>query len=511
MVTRTRSHAAVAILLLGVVLCSCGGRPELPPDSARLVYEHPMVTLDPHGHNDAVTGSVLAAVYEALVSGVPGGPFRPAIADRWTCPDDRTWQFRIREGVRFHDGRPLQIADVVGSLRRACFEPESALATYVEMVENVRTAEDDPSTVVVTTSRPFPLLLTRLAMIAVVPEDNDPSRPIGTGPYRWESGGTHGPVALRRWEGYWGPAPPLKQVDIRFLSDEAELERLVRLEALDVMASVSTSFLHDVPLGAGWRVVQTPSAASTLIGLNVTMPPLDDPRVREAIDLAIDRSELVADVFSKGWAEPAVSLVPPEAFGFNPARSLQPADPERARTLVEEAGATGAPVRIDCSTSAFRPLVDRIARELMSTGLEVTVVDHPYDEFYRRFETGENQVFLFSWNFRFSDSSSFLEALVHSRSPGRALGMLNGTGYADLQVDRWIELASAEPMSPTRLELIRLAIDRVMGDRPYLPLFYPARLALVREPFRIEPRSGSWVRPQEIAAADPGERRPRPL
>ena len=107
-------------------------------------------------------------------------------------------------------------------------------------------------------------------------------------------------------------------------------------------------------------------------------------------------------------------------------------------------------------------------------------------------------LFLFAWSFRFADASDFLDSMVHTKDPDGLMGRLNASGYSNPRVDRLIERAMNEASSSARLQLLRQALEQVANDRPYVPLFHPARTALIRDPFRILRQWGPWPRPQDI-------------
>jgi peptide/nickel transport system substrate-binding protein len=491
----------VASALLAVA--ACGSRPS-QVQVVRMAYQHEMVSLDPHAHDDSVTGSVLSGLYQGLVALSPGRTIDPCLAERWTTPDDRTWRFWLRRDVRFHDGRAMTVEDVVASLQRARLSADSALATYLEVLSDVRAVAGDEPVVEIVTRDPFPLLLTRLVMVAVVPRDFDPRVPTGTGPYMWVAGSVKGPVLLRRWGSYWGPKPTADEVSIRFVDQEDLLERLIRAQQLDVVSISSQDFIHTHAMAHPWRLIGIPSAATTILGLNIAKAPLQDPRVREAIDRAVDRRELVARVFPGGGAEPASCLAPATVFGYTPGPGPAPADHALGRRLLAEAGvAPGTRLRVDYS-GVYRPAVDFLVSSLAQIGLEAEVHERTFDALYRGIEQGTNELYLFGWNFGFADASDFLDAVAHSRDVKRRLGLLNGTRYSNPEVDSWIEEAAREPREGPRLELLRSALNQIAGERTYVPLFYHARFALVRSPFSLEATGRAWVVPQAVTVAPTG-------
>lgn len=487
-----RARTGFLLALAVVVLASaCAQSP--PVQSLRMAYPHEMVTMDPHAHADAVTGLVLGAVYESLVRFDPGQPVKPGLADRWTTPDESTWRIHVRDGVRFHDGSKLMAEDVVASIERA--RSSRVLGHQLVEIEDVRLLEDDDRTIEITTGRPTPLLLTRLESVAIVPRQFNPANPIGTGPFRWEVGSVQGPVLLKRWDDYWARATDFDEVTIQFVSVLEELAELLNNQKLDVVASVTMSYVRDHELNQSWRVVALPTVATAYLGINVTRPPLDDLRVREAIDSVIDRVELVREVFPAGLATPAISLVSPEVFGFSPVHRRHGPDLEKAKRLLAEAGvAPGTRLKLD-HQERYTPMIVALADSLAEVGIEIEPRLHQYESFYRRIEAAENELFIFSWNFRIADASPFLDAIVHSRDSSRGLGSFNGAMMGDSELDRSIEEAAHETRSEVRLELLQKIIGDVGGVYAYLPLFQPSALALVREPFDI---AGRRVRPQDV-------------
>ena len=479
------------VVVVAILTVGCAQAPTV--QSLRMAYPHELVTMDPHAHADSVTRLVMSAVYESLVRFEPGLPVRPELADRWTTPDDFTWQIHVRDGVFFHDGSRLTPEDVVASIERA--RTIGILGHQLEEIKQLRVLEGDERTIEITTTKPAPLLLTRLETVAIVPQNFDPSSPVGTGPYQWRVGSVQGPVLLERWDDYWARAPDFDEINIQFVSVLEELSELLHNEMLDVVASVTVSYVKDHESVHSWRVVALPTVATTYLGVNVTKPLLDDLRVREAIDEVIDRRRLVTEIYPPGLAVPSSSVVSPEVFGFSPTHRRHGPDLDRARRLLAEAGlAPGARLRLDYQ-ERYSFMIGALVDSLAEVGLEIVPRLHQYETFYRRIEEAENELFLFSWNFRVADASPFLDAMVHSRKPLRGWGSLNGAAVSDPDLDRLIEEAAHETRSEARLDLLQLVLTDLGAVHAYLPLFLPARLALVREPFDVV---GRQVRPQDV-------------
>lgn len=491
------------ILFWLVVMLAVGCQAPQRPQKVRLAYQHELVTLDPHNHNDSTTGTLLSAVYEPLVSLDPGVGAKPVLAIEWSTPTPTLWRFRLRPGVLFHDGRPLTADDVVASFKRVRFDLGLAVATFMDVVADVRKAADSPDTIEVLTHAPSPLLLHRIGMVAIAPQFFDPQRPIGTGPYRWESGRERGPIALRRWERYWGPPPGVPEVEVTFIPPDDELDTALRSGQVDVMSGVTLEFLRKHSLPPDWQVVEIPTLGTTILGMNVTKPLLRDPRVREAIELAIDPEALRDDAFPQRGGAPAWTLLPTEVFGADPTQRRQPPNPSRARLVLRAAGVGPSTELNLLLLGVDRGAVDWLVKALSEVGLRVKVDEASYELAYRRMMGADTELFMFGWNFRLADAADFLDSMVHSHDAQRRLGLQNGSGYARSDVDSLVEQCSREANPARRLALVRQVLRDLGEDRPYVPLYHHARFALVRQPFRLGLRAGLWVLPQQIRADAP--------
>jgi len=295
------------LLFLSVAFgCRPGGVTEqaAEPLRVRLLYQHTLIGLDPHSQNDGVTGAVLSGLFQPLVEVLPGARVEPVLAESWTTPTPEVWRFRIREGVLFHSGRELTPEDVVFSLNRARRPESKGLSNYLNGIESVRVAPD--GWVEIRTRGPFPLLAARLGMVGIVPQNYDPAIPVGTGPFCWVSGDAQGPLVFRKWEKFWAEKPEVEEIEIFFSSGDLESWELIRDGKVDVVGKTSLDFLMEHPLDdfpGRWTVIRNPASTTTILGLNLRSRPLDDPRVRLAIDLSIDREELVEKALSEGQGE----------------------------------------------------------------------------------------------------------------------------------------------------------------------------------------------------------------
>ncbi|MDR0583133.1 MAG: ABC transporter substrate-binding protein [Treponema sp.] len=348
MSTRTIFVSPVSALALAAlfVLTGCSRQKEKLSGQAaetatelRYGFTTEPVTLDPlHPSNTADGRSILFNVFEGLIKPDTEGRLQPCIAESWSIEQDGlVYNFRLRKGVRFHDGSLLNPADVQFTLETAV---AAGFAGFTD-IEKVETTED---TVTVTLKNPDPEFLPYIT-IGVVKADN-PDREknaIGTGPYYIESYTVQQSLVLRKFDGYWqglspeGGRPRLDKVTIVFLADSDALFLGLQGESIDG-ASITGSLTRQLD-PRRFDIVPGYSASVQVFALNNEVPPLDDIRVRQAINYAVDIQEIIDAAFF-GQGKPSGSPLIPGLAAYYEASLADPypLDLERARSLLAEAG-----------------------------------------------------------------------------------------------------------------------------------------------------------------------------
>jgi peptide/nickel transport system substrate-binding protein len=492
------SRSVLAVVLLAALVAACGG--EAPPETLLVAMEQDVRTLDPHRHDDSVTHSVLANVFEPLVTFDPQMRIVPALAEGWSNPSDVTWRFKLRPRVRFHDGQPLTARDAKFSLERA---RRFRAAPHLESLVKIDAVDD--ATLEIGTSVPEPVLLNKLAGVGIVPAGTpeEVTVPIGTAAYSfvsWEPGKDLRLVANDR---YWGGAPPLREARFRVLPDASARAGALARGELHLARELKRKDLEGV--GSRVRFVSHPGLVVVLLGARLDLPgPLRSRDVRKAIYLAIDPQELVES--SGVEATPVDQVVPPSIFGYLPDGGEPRPDRERARELLHRAGlGEGFDVTLDMA-EAFAPNVGRVlAEQLGRVGIRTTVVGLPWSALSARLERGESPFFSIGWSCN-GDASHLFDALLHTRE-GRSWGVSNFGGYANPLLDEAIERAGAILSPSRRLEALHEAMRIVLDDLPLIPLFNRRRTYGVDARLRFEPRLNGQVILRELSwgeAPEPG-------
>lgn len=488
----------MAVLVLASLVLACGGHEAPSPGQIVLGQPTSALSLDPYLHDEESTYSTLEHFYERLVAFGPEMELVPELALTWQNPTDTLWRIRLRRGVVFHDGRPFEAEDVAASIRRARALPGSRVAYYLESVADVRAA--DSETVEIETARPSPVLLNKLAFVAIVPRDTPLSpvtHPVGTGPFRFVSGRAGGEIVGERFDRYWGPRPAWERV--RFLSFP---EARSRGEAVAAGAADAVSrFPYDMTGWAsrqgGMRLVATPGLGVTLLGFDVRpSSPFADLRVRRAVAAAIDRADLVPPGEGK-YSIPIEQFVPAGVFGFIPTLPATRPDPREARRLLAEARFhPDVPIRFtfaDTHADVGRELV----RQLRAAGIPLVPEPLPQSELYARFAKDPPVLFLMSWAAGTGDGSDVLEALFHT--PKGGLGAANRFGYSNRGLDALVASAARSLDPASRREALWDAFRLLGRDVPAVPLLLRSSLYAVRPDLEWTQRRNRRMRAVDLA------------
>lgn len=282
-------------------------------------------------------------ITEALVNLSPkDGSVVPSLATSWRQVDSLTWEFKLREGVTFHDGKVFDAQAVVAALKRGQ-DPSLACEVGLATLKGIKlTAEAvNPTTLRIKTDVVEPILPNKMSALDIgspaTPGDGKTRAPAGTGPYKlaaWTPGQS---VTLTAYDGYWGDKPAIKNATIIWRAESAVRAAMVDTGEAQIAYEIAP---QDGTTGQDHAF---PNAETSLLRIDAQVPPLNDKRVREALNLAIDRDGLVGTVFHKD-AQKAMQVVPPSVFGFNPDIPVWTYDPKKAKALLAAAKADGVPV-----------------------------------------------------------------------------------------------------------------------------------------------------------------------
>lgn len=496
-----RRPVSVLLVLLLVSLAGCRGRSAGAGSALTVSVPYEVDRLDPHARNVAGPFAVLSHFYEPLVATDAHLALKPALAVRWDNPDPTTWVFHLRPGVTFASGRALTAADVVFSIERLKGSGTLEMSSYVGNVAKV--VARDPRTVEIRTERPSTVLLSELRFVPIVPAGSTQASleaaVDGTGPYRLQEFRKGVLLRMERREGYWGPPAPLSPVTFllaRFT--EQALADLASGSARLVQCN-SKRLEQAVAERPEFRMARQSSLFVKYLSLRFDAAPFQDPRVRKALHLAIDRTRLVSRLST--YAVPASQPVPPFVFGFNPAITLPPYDPVKARALLREAGVReGLEVTLR-TRKLFEETARLLAESLFEVGLTVNVVVLPEQEFYPLVLSGKVPALVSRMGCPTGDAGILLDQAVHTRDDVRHLGLGNDSGYSRPEMDALIEASAGQQDPEERRQTLQQIVSRMMEDLPWLPLYVDDDVYAVHQDLAWQPRYDGYVQAQEIQQA----------
>ena len=464
-------HALGLVLLTG----ACQGPvPEPAPATLRAAVRADVAGFfpNPPAANESYTFEMNRWVLDAVVGLDRGLNVVPALAEGWLTADDRTFVLELRPGLRFADGRKANAQDAVQSLRAGMRLGWPNLG-YLRTIESLRVL--DERRFEVKAARPDPTLLARLAWGFVLPAEATALVPVpvvGTGPYtleRWTPGEG---FAFTRNPHYWGSPAGFARAEFRIeADDEARVRRVEKGEA-DLADAVPPEAWARIEANPDLRLVVGAGHRVLFLGLRVDRPPFDDPRVREAVDLALDRQAL-QDRVLLGKGSLANQLLPRGAVGYVPELPPSRVDRERARRLLRAAGIPpGYALRLDGPFNRYVrdvPIMHEVARQLAEVGLRVEVNALDKRALYRLLDAGGSQFHLLGWASESGDGADVFEVLFPPPEEAGS-GSSNASGFVDARLGEIVREAQSSTNLRERADVLRRAFRRLAELRPILPL-----------------------------------------
>jgi oligopeptide transport system substrate-binding protein len=455
-------------------------------------------SLDPALSTDVPTGRAVAYIYDGLTRFTPDARVEPALATRWDAtPDGSRFTFYLRTGVKFTDGTPLTSRTVIKSWQRA-LDPATK-GGRAEPLQPIRGAKEfaagtaktisglsapNDSTVVVQLDQPLGIFPKLLAMpVAAIMPENPPSnlgeRPIGTGPWKLVEWKHDDYLLFAKNENYWGGAPKADSLRARIISEPstsvAEFES-GNVDVLLIPAGETQQWEDDQSRRDMLKSV--PALQLVYIGINTTRGPLRDARVRQAINLAIDRKLLLQRLIS-GRGRLAAGVIPPSLGGADTMRTPYPFDPARAKQLLTEAGFPNG-IDVDLWVGS-NPVYGRIAETaqayLGQAGIRTKIVQRESAAAREAARNGQTDMILKDWYADYPDAENFLYPLLHGANKG--VGG-NVSFWENAEFDRIVAESRREPDEAKRNVLYRQADSLALVEAPMVFLFFYNELYAVQ-------------------------------
>jgi len=495
----SRLRLAGASLLTGAAMLAASGAAnalELAEENTLTIgLASEATSVDPHFHNLTPNNQIATMVFDGLVNQGPRQQLLPGLAVEWGPISDTVWEFKLREGVTFHDGSPFTADDVVCTFERAPNVPNSpssfSLYTKGKTVEKV-----DDYTVHIRTEEPYPLMANDVSTVNIVSDEkgcdatteafNEGEATFGTGPWKFVEFVPGDRIVMEANEDYWGGAPEFDRLVLRPIKSGPARVAALLAGDVDMINDVPTTDLERLRENEDITIAQGPSNRVIYLHLDqfredsphITAKdgsdienPLLDRRVRLAISKAIHR-EAIRDRVMEGQSVPAGQLLPEGFFGVS--ENLEPVayDPEGAKALLEEAGyGDGFKITLHGPNDRYindARILEAVAQMLNRIGIEASVETMPRSVIFSRASSG---------------------------GPNRGR-------HSDPQIDAVIDEALVTVDDEKREALLAEATEMAMENVAIIPIHYQVNAWAMKKGLTYEPRTDEWTLAHYVERVD---------
>ena len=436
-----------------------------------------VVSPDPHNQNDTLSAAVIRMMYDTLVvRDVETGEIKPSLAESWEILDDTTYKFKIREGVKFHDGSELTLEDVKWSLDRA--RNSAKVKQFVEAISEVEISEEDHS-VIVKTAYPYapmlgnlsgvqPSILSKAHCEKLEAEGKEyQDAPMGTGPMKYKSWTPNNDFVVERFDDYWGEKAVATTVTFKVILEEAA--RTIALQAgdVDMLDLVPSIDVDRILEDDKFTTIVQPSPSVTYVSWNMTKEPYNNVKVRQALSYATNKQDII-DVVAEGKGVAINTIYSPLVDGYDADLNLYPYDVEKAKQLMTEAGyPDGFEGILDISSDASSRIAQSLQAQWGEIGVTLDINLMEWGAYLDHIARKDHDMFMLGWSSSY-DPEVTSRSLFHTDSGGPTG---NRAWYSNPELDDLIDEASQlldwEDREPLYKEIQRIAME----DAVIIPLY----------------------------------------
>jgi peptide/nickel transport system substrate-binding protein len=490
-----------------------------------------VTSLDPHFYNASPNNGLGTHFFDRLTELDANAQIKPMLAESWKVIEPTLWEFKLRPGVKWHDGRDFTAEDVAFTIKRAPNVPNSpgGFGAFVRGVQRVEIV--DPLTIRFHTAAPYPMLPTDFAQVLVISrhagegattEDyNSGKAVIGTGPYKFSAYTPGSRTRLVRNDAYWGGKPDWANVDYRVISSAPARTAAILSGDVDVIDTVPSSDIPKlekdgkVQLSSiqGLRLIyasfdrsrtDNPVFVTDNDGKPLATNPFNDVRVRRALSVAINRDALAERVM-ENTAKPAGQWLPPGAYSYNPEVKPLVQDVEGAKKLLAEAGfPQGFKMTLHTPNDRYpndAKTAQAVAQMWTRAGVQTTVEALPWSAYSMRANRQEFGVRITGWSSSSGEASSALVNIVGTYDPEKRFGASNGSRYSNPELDALTLKAGSTMDDAEREKLLQQAIKMAIDDVALVPLHQLVNTWAVRKGLQHSPRMDERTRAMDLKPA----------
>jgi peptide/nickel transport system substrate-binding protein len=481
-----------------------------------------VTSADPHFFNLFPNNNIAEHIFDKLVQMDPDSKMIPGLATSWKAIDDKTWEFKLRKGVKFHDGTELTAEDVAFSIDRVAQIPNSP-GPFVAYTKAIVAKEiPDPYTIRFKTAAPHPLMPNDLSTIYIVSkkvatgattEDfNAGKAAIGSGRFKFVRYVSGDRVELARNDNYWGEKPQWAKVTFKIIKNEPArvaallsgdvdaieqppIADLPRLKS-DPKFAVTSKISHRVIYFNFDHLARSSPFVTSKDGKPLDKNPFQDVRVRRAFSKAINRPA-IAERVMEAQATPSGQLVSEKLFGHVPGLKAEAFDPEGAKKLLAEAGyRDGFNLTIHGPSGRYvndEKIVQAVAQMLTRVGIQAKVETAPMAPYSARASKQEFSFHMVGWGASTGEASSPLRSLLATFNRDKGLGAVNWGRYSNPKVDYVIEQALQQVNDENRSQMLQQATRLSMEDLGIMPIHFQYTIWATKKGVTYVPRTDEYT------------------
>lgn len=519
---RGRVRGYLGVLAAAILAAGVSSVDPASAQDVRIGLSAEPTSMDPHYHTLSPNIALHQHVFEQLIQTDAKQKLIPGLAESWkVLPDGITWELKLRQNVKWHDGAPFTADDVLFTFDRVPNVPNSpALFSYATKGKTLKKVDDH--TLHITTGSPSPLLPNDLSAIFIISKKNGEGAStadynsgkatIGTGPFKFVEFVPGDRFVFTRNNDYWGKKAAFDKVTFKPIKTGPARVAALLAGDVDVIEEVPTADIEKLRKEPKVALAQTPSNRSIFFVLDQFRPetpfakakdgaaiknPFLDKRVRQAITKSINREAIVARVM-EGAATPAAQWLPEGYFGIAPGLKPVAYDPEGAKKLLAEAGfPNGFKLTIHGPNGRYVndvKIIEAIAQMLTRVGIETTIETLPPGPFFTRASTGANgspefSMALLGWSPSSGENSGSLKPQLMTFDRDKGWGTANRGRYSNPAFDALVDEALKTVDDGKRAELLAKATVMVVEDVAWIPLHYQINTWATKASLKMEARS----------------------
>jgi peptide/nickel transport system substrate-binding protein len=472
-----------------------------PKDTLTVALTSHAPTLDPHMHFERVGILVNINMYDSLLHRNTKLEFEPSLATSWKALSDTQWEFKIRKGVKFHNGETLTPEDVKYSFDRVIDQTKkSPQYGNVRAIKEVKVINAE--TVHLITDKPFPLLLERLVFFPIVPKKHveavgdqtfGTTSPVGTGPWKFVEWKRDQLIRLEAFDGHWRGKPAFKNLIFRAVPEVATQVAEIKTGGVDLIREVSPDIQPELKTHPVAYISSTPILRVHWIALDMRSAPFDKKAVRQAANYAIDKQTIIQKLMS-GLGRQVATTVQPLAFGFDADVKPYPFDPKKAKELLAQAGyPNGVDVTLHSSSVANRPQFEALCNMLTEVGIRATPKlwdpGPAWNKFSQSEGKGTHGIYGTWGNYSVFDADAVLHPLYHTEPGG-----WYGKWYARVEgLDKLIDEARSSVDQPKRKKIYAQIQQMIREEAPSVYLWTQYDTLAISKKVQYAARPDEWL------------------